>query len=205
MHHRCAVAVRADFNGVRCDFGRGGADQVETAASGEKHPEAGGAICAIAKAAERDAAVVFLDNTSADPEAKASSFRGFCAEERLEELPRVLRIDAHPSVNDRDCNSSPAKRPIVGIPHGDAKIAATWHCLNRIADQVEEYLAQLNGEAVHHAGREVTLAQLDMAVEDLALLETENVIEQFGECDSDGGLGFTIEAEGLPCDVRDAL
>ena len=58
---------------------------------------------------------------------------------------------------------------------------------------------------MHHSRREVPLAELDMAVQDLPLLKTKHVIQQLRQRDGNWRFGFTIKAQRLACNMRDAL
>ena len=60
----------------------------------QEDPEAGGAAAGGMEAAEADAALVFLNNPLADPQAKAGTLRGLRGKERLKEPLGVLATNA---------------------------------------------------------------------------------------------------------------
>ena len=60
-----------------------------------------------------DAAVVFLQDSFADPQPQPGSFCRLGAEERLEEVSRIFRLDANARVDDRDAD---AARCVVQSP-----------------------------------------------------------------------------------------
>src|SRR5579862_2520983 len=153
-------------------------------------------------AAESDGAVVFLHDALADPEAESSSLRGLGGEEGLEEMPGVFCLDSGAGVTDGDRYVFVEARCIGALADGDAQLAAVGHGLNGVGDEVHEDLPQLAGKSLKGGVAEVALFELDVLHLDVAELQLDDVVDDFGDGDGDGLLGFAIEAQCLADDVR---
>lgn len=202
---RRAVTICAGLDRTGGNLGSRGTCEVKAAARRQEYAETGRASSGRPQAAERNAPVVFLDDASADPETEARPLGRFRAEERLEQFSRVLRFNSNAGVHDGHGNPSPFQCPVVDLANSKSQGSSVWHRLNRVADQIEEDLAQLDGEAMYHPWREVALSKLDVAIKKLPLLQPQHVIQQFGESNCNRSLGLAIKAQGLASDVRDAL
>ena len=106
---------------------------VKGANSREKNTEAGNVPVRASDRAVRDAALVFLNDTSADPEAEPRALGGFGAKEGLEELARIVRMNSHTGIDDRDHGAAQVLCPVGGFAYEDAEDAAVRHGLNCIA------------------------------------------------------------------------
>src|SRR6185437_4815366 len=188
MQHTCAVPV-----GARVDARRGllrsrGTHKVGRTSAGQENSETCGTRGSDANAAKRYAAFVFLDNSFANPQSQARAFCRLRAKERLKELAGVLGLDANACVDNRNGDTAALELPVIPFADGDSKISTSRHCLDRVANEVQEYLPQFNGESVNDSRNDISFAQTYVAHLELPFLQSEDIVEQLGKHHGDGSL-----------------
>src|SRR5260370_25379186 len=82
-------------------------------------------------------ATVLLDDLSREPQSQAGTDFFVCGEEGLKDLVQVFAVN--PSAVVRDGYT----KAVAVIGRADAKLTAGTHCIQRIADEVAQYLSQL--------------------------------------------------------------
>src|SRR6266568_1015756 len=79
------------------------------------------------------------------------------------------------------------------------------HCLNCISDQIQEYLSQLNRESMDRTRGAISFLESDVACLKSALLESNDIIQQFGDGYGDRSFRFAVETQCLPRDMGNTL
>ena len=118
---------------------------------GQKNLKASDVSAGIAKAPEGDTSTIFLNDSLADPQSEPGALRRLGSEERLEEVPGVLGIDADAGVAHRNPGAGLAIAAAAGGEDVQPERASIRHSLHGVADEVEEDLLQLHGKALDHA------------------------------------------------------
>ena len=121
---------------------------------------------------------MFFDNVFADPKAEAGAARLLCGEEGLEDS--FLRVVRNTGAGIRDGESQTALtcRPVGRGATADQKASAVWHCVEGIADEVCEHLANLAFEADERLIGSLPSFNLDAGVEKATLIKGEDGLDE---------------------------
>src|SRR4051794_17369223 len=170
----------------------------------QKHGEHGAVSFGSDVGADAYSAALFFNNAARDPQSEAGTFLAFRGKEWLEELVAVLRRDAGTVVGHRDRHPGCPGTPVARGTDAQGDFPIRRRGIKRIADDVQQYLAQFAREALDDTVEFVVAVDLDRPVRNLADVDVEHVIGEFRRANFNRPGRFTIERERGTHDVRDA-
>ena len=152
--------------------------------------------------ADFDGAAVALDDLLGDPEAEAGADIFLGGEEGLEDVIAVFGGDAGAVVFDDDLDDC-AGCVFVAID-ADADGAAVGDGVGGVGDEVGDSLVEFAGEGLDGRALVEVADEGDVLGAEFIGVDVEDGLDEGGQIDLVGLLGFAIEAEGLASDVGDA-